>query len=40
MKMRTSSPPAVRTTIKKLRHKLGEPDLIKTLIDSGYRIPQ
>jgi DNA-binding response OmpR family regulator len=30
---------AVRTTIKKLRRKLGEPDPIETLIGSGYRIP-
>jgi DNA-binding response OmpR family regulator len=29
---------AVRTTIKKLRRKLGEPDPIQTLIGSGYRI--
>jgi DNA-binding response OmpR family regulator len=29
---------AVRTTIKKLRRKLGEPDPIETLIGSGYRI--
>ena len=29
---------AVRTTIKKLRHKLGDPDPIETLIGSGYRI--
>jgi DNA-binding response OmpR family regulator len=29
---------AVRTTVKKLRRKLGEPDPIQTLIGSGYRI--
>ncbi|MBC6458949.1 response regulator transcription factor [Actinomadura sp. HBU206391] len=29
---------AVRTTIKKLRRKLGEPDPIETVIGSGYRI--
>jgi DNA-binding response OmpR family regulator len=29
---------AVRTTIKKLRRKLGEPDPIETLVGSGYRI--
>jgi DNA-binding response OmpR family regulator len=29
---------AVRTTIKKLRRKLGKPDPIETLIGSGYRI--
>jgi DNA-binding response OmpR family regulator len=29
---------AVRTTIKKLRDKLGPPDAIETLIGSGYRI--
>jgi DNA-binding response OmpR family regulator len=29
---------AVRTTIKKLRRKLGEPDPIETLIGTGYRI--
>ena len=27
-----------RTTVKKLRRKLGEPDPIETLIGSGYRI--
>jgi DNA-binding response OmpR family regulator len=31
---------AVRTTVKKLRRKLGEPDPIETLIGSGYRIPR
>ena len=31
---------AVRTTIKKLRRKLGRPDPIETLIGSGYRIPR
>ena len=31
---------AVRTTIKKLRRKLGDPDPIQTLIGSGYRIPR
>jgi DNA-binding response OmpR family regulator len=30
---------AVRTTIKKLRDKLGIPDPIETVIGSGYRIP-
>jgi DNA-binding response OmpR family regulator len=30
---------AVRTTIKKLRDKLGTPDPIETVIGSGYRIP-
>jgi DNA-binding response OmpR family regulator len=29
---------AVRTAVKKLRRKLGEPDPIQTLIGSGYRI--
>ena len=29
---------AVRTTIKKLRRKLGEPDPIETVIGTGYRI--
>jgi DNA-binding response OmpR family regulator len=29
---------AVRTTIKRLRRKLGEPDPIETLIGTGYRI--
>ena len=29
---------AVRTTIKKLRRRLGEPDPIETLIGTGYRI--
>src|SRR5215472_10837606 len=31
---------AVRTTVKKLRRKLNEPDPIQTLIGSGYRIPR
>jgi DNA-binding response OmpR family regulator len=31
---------AVRTTVKKLRRKLGAPDPIETLIGSGYRIPR
>lgn len=30
---------AVRTTIRKLRRKLGEPDPIETVVGSGYRIP-
>jgi DNA-binding response OmpR family regulator len=30
---------AVRTTLKTLRHKLGEPDLIHTVVGQGYRIP-
>ena len=29
---------AVRTTVKKLRRKLGDPDPIETLIGFGYRI--
>lgn len=31
---------AVRTTIKKLRRKLGEPDPIETVIGTGYRLPR
>lgn len=30
---------AVRTTVKTLRQKLGKPDVIKTVVGSGYRLP-
>ena len=30
---------AVRTTLKTLRQKLGKPDLIHTVVGSGYRLP-
>ena len=30
---------AVRTTVKTLRNKLGEPDPIRTVIGRGYRLP-